>query len=89
MKITGELLARSRAKSRLEKLACFTAGRTGESFGLDFRFTVRRDRHFDDLVHECPPTCRVSLIEPSSRACSRTLCPFLRASMVAFSTEYA
>ena len=56
-----------------------------EAFSLHRGLTIGSDDDFDNL-QATPPTRIVSLMEPSLSGCSKTECPFLRASSFAFST---
>ena len=67
------------------RVATFTANK---AFGFDSRLTVECNDDLDGFAHTAPPTLMVSFTEPSSSACSVTVWPFLRASILAFSTAY-
>ena len=50
-----------------------TALSAGEAFGLNSGFPLRGDDDFDHSIHASPPTCTVSLMEPSASVCSVTV----------------
>ena len=81
-----ELLGGPLAQGLLQVPARFTARRPGEALGLDRGLALGTDRDLDGFQAP-PPTWMVSLMEPSARLCSKTVCPCLWASIRAFSTE--
>ncbi len=89
MKLRFEDLGGLLTDGQFHKSARFTAFRTREAFGLHFGLTVGSDDDLDGFrstAQATPPTRIVSLMEPSLSGCSKTECPFLRASNLAFST---
>jgi len=72
------------------QVACSVPARaTGEAARLDARGAFRADGDLDLFLgarRAAPPTITVTLIEPSSRRVSEHVWPFLRASILAFST---
>jgi len=73
------------AKGLLNEPAGFTAFAASESLRFDFRLTVGSDKNLNGF-QMTPPTRTVSLMDPSASGCSKTVCPFFRASSFAFST---
>ena len=69
MKLGRQLLRLSLPEHLFQELARLLALGTGEAFGFDFGFALRRNNHFDGF-HETPPTLIVSLIDPSASGCS-------------------
>ena len=88
MKLSGQLLTGSLSQCLLNKLTGLTAFAASEAFGFHTGLAVRGDDDFDGFIQAAPPMFTVSLMEPSSSDCSVMVCPFLRASSLAFSTAY-
>ena len=88
MKLGSQLFVSPLAQSLFNELTGLATFIAREAFGFNTRLTVRCDDDFYRFVQATPPTFTVSLIEPSSSDCSMTVCPFLRPSILAFSTTY-
>ena len=86
MELGFERLVSLLAEGLLDEPARVPTFRANKTFGLDARLTVWCDNDFDGFAHAAPPTLMVNFTEPSSSDCSVTVCPFLRASILAFST---
>src|SRR5208337_4206886 len=85
VELRGQLLVGALTEGLLDEPARFPALAAGEAVRLDLRLALGAGGDLDDL-HEPPPTRIVSLIDPSARDCSVIWWPFLRASILAFST---
>src|SRR5208337_2655523 len=85
VELSGQLLVGALTEGLLDELARFPALAAREAARLDPGLALGVDGDLDDL-HEPPPTRIVSLIDPSARDCSVIWWPFLRASILAFST---
>src|SRR5271157_478466 len=83
--LSGQLLIRMLTEGLLYELTGFATFAAGEAARLDPGLTPGVDGDLDEL-HEPPPTRIVSLIDPSASDCSVIWWPFLRASILAFST---
>src|SRR4051794_10216386 len=82
VELGGQRLGGPLSQGDLDKLAGVPALGAGEPLGLDGRLALGADGDLDGL-QDAPPTVMVNLTLPSGRACSKTLWPRFRASIVA------
>src|SRR5271165_4951302 len=81
----SQFLTSALAESLFDGPARIPALAAGEAARFDLGLTLGVDGDLDGF-QAAPPTRMVSLMEPSGRVCSVTWCPFMRASILAFST---
>lgn len=87
VELGSQRLVDALAESLLYELTGLAAFTADKAFGLHLGLSGRGHGDLDEF-QEAPPIWTVSRIDPSTRACSVTVCPRLRASMRAFSTAY-
>ena len=86
VEFAGQFLTGAFPESFFQKLTGLAALAAGKALGREAGLTRRGNDDFNDLVQWAPPICTVSFTLPSDSGCSKTVCPFLRASIFDFST---